>query len=118
MSINHNYDEQKKLLIKEIERLDAIILNLIQNKDLELLNAQNSTKLKEYYENNKILKHKLESNEFEIAIVGLEKAGKSTFANALIDNYVLPSAPERCTFTATKLISVVDEAIVEFYTEH
>ncbi|OYQ87262.1 hypothetical protein B9T21_06915 [Wohlfahrtiimonas chitiniclastica] len=118
MSINHNYDEQKKLLIKEIERLDAIILNLIQHKDLELLNAQNSTKLKEYYENNKILKHKLESNEFEIAIVGLEKAGKSTFANALIDNYVLPSAPERCTFTATKLISGVDEAIVEFYTEH
>jgi hypothetical protein len=47
----------------------------------------------------------------------LEKAGKSTFANALIDNYVLPSAPERCTFTTTRLVSGSDKATVEFYTE-
>jgi len=47
--------------------------------------------------------------------VGLEKAGKSTFANALIENSVLPSAPERCTFTSTRLVSGDDRATVEFY---
>ena len=38
------------------------------------------------------LYRKLDKNEFEIAIVGLEKAGKSTFANALIENRILPDA--------------------------
>jgi GTPase SAR1 family protein len=60
---------------------------------------------------------KLEKDEFEIAIVGLEKAGKSTFANALIENNVLPSAPERCTFTSTRLVFGEDVAKVVLYTE-
>ncbi len=64
----------------------------------------------------KILK-KLENKEFEVAVVGLEKAGKSTFINALIENKILPSAPERCTFTATRLVYGDDEAIVEFFSE-
>jgi len=58
---------------------------------------------------------KLKNRRFEIAVVGLEKAGKSTFINALIGNNILPSAPERCTFTSTKLTYGGDEAIVEFY---
>jgi GTPase SAR1 family protein len=60
---------------------------------------------------------KLQKDEFEIAIVGLEKAGKSTFANALIENAILPSAPERCTYTSTKLKFGEDKATVVFYTE-
>ena len=44
---------------------------------------------------------KLRNNEFEIAIVGLEKAGKSTFANALMENNLLPTKDLRCTFTST-----------------
>ena len=47
-------------------------------------------------------KRKLEKGEFEIAIVGLEKAGKSTFANAIIDNEILPRDDIRCTFTKFK----------------
>lgn len=35
---------------------------------------------------------KLRKGEFEIAVVGLEKAGKSTFSNALLNMAVLPSA--------------------------
>ena len=46
---------------------------------------------------------KLETREFEIAIVGLEKAGKSTFANAMMMNDILPSKPARCTYTATSI---------------
>jgi len=113
----HSYEIEKASLINEIDRTSSLINKLINNVDLELLNSQQLEKLKNYSEKNKKLKHKLESNEFEIAIVGLEKAGKSTFANALIDNYVLPSAPERCTFTTTRLVSGSDKATVEFYTE-
>lgn len=113
----HSYEIEKVSLINEIERTSSLINKLISNVDLELLNSQQQKKLENYNEKNKKFKHKLESNEFEIAIVGLEKAGKSTFANALIDNYVLPSAPERCTFTTTRLVSGSDKATVEFYTE-
>lgn len=62
------------------------------------------------------LYRKLDKNEFEIAIVGLEKAGKSTFANALIENRILPDADERCTYTSTCIKSGSDRARVEFYT--
>jgi GTPase SAR1 family protein len=113
----HSYEMEKTSLINEIEHTSVLIDKLIDNLDLELVNSQQLDKIKIYNEKNKKLKHKLESNEFEIAIVGLEKAGKSTFANALIDNYVLPSAPERCTFTTTRLVSGSDKATVEFYTE-
>ena len=42
------------------------------------------------------LYRKLDKNEFEIAIVGLEKAGKSTFGNALMENRILPDADRSC----------------------
>lgn len=62
------------------------------------------------------LYRKLDRNEFEIAIVGLEKAGKSTFANALIENKILPDAEERCTYTSTCIkYGVKDKATVSFY---
>lgn len=63
-------------------------------------------------------KRKLEKGEFEIAIVGLEKAGKSTFANALIDNNILPRDDKRCTFTTTQIQASetgTDAAKVSFY---
>jgi ribosome biogenesis GTPase A len=63
---------------------------------------------------------KLKNNEFEIAIVGMEKAGKSTFANALMKNKLLPSKDARCTFTSTKIEYSGDDnddsATVSFYT--
>ena len=59
---------------------------------------------------------KLRSQEFEIAIVGLEKAGKSTLSNALIRVNVLPAESERCTYTKTEIRSgKEDRAEVEFY---
>lgn len=63
---------------------------------------------------------KLRNNEFEIAIVGLEKAGKSTFANALMENNLLPTKDLRCTFTSTQIEysgdDKEDSATVSFYT--
>ncbi len=103
---NSEYFEKEKLI--EIEKLSNqnqfIEVIKKQNIKANVFNAKTIEKIEKILEKNKKYLHKLKSNEFEIAIVGLEKAGKSTFANALIENYILPSAPERCTFTATKLV--------------
>ena len=61
------------------------------------------------------LYQKLDKNEFEIAIVGLEKAGKSTFGNALMKNRILPDADERCTYTSTCIRYGQDQAVVRFF---
>lgn len=62
--------------------------------------------------------NKLDRNEFEIAIVGLEKAGKSTFGNALMENRILPDADERCTYTSTCIKYGQDRAVVKFFSSH
>ena len=62
---------------------------------------------------------KLKNNEFEIAIVGEESSGKSTFANALMGNSILPRADKRCTYTSTRIAYSGDDnedsAVVSFY---
>ncbi len=61
---------------------------------------------------------KLKKDKFEVAIVGLEKAGKSTFANALMKADFLPEAKQRCTFTTTIVEASNDDiAEVEFFTK-
>jgi Dynamin family len=52
------------------------------------------------------LMHRLQNGEFRIAVVGLEKAGKSTFVNAWLGSDLLPAKPARCTFTTTQIYSV------------
>ncbi len=48
---------------------------------------------------------RLEKGEFRIAVVGLEKAGKSTFVNAWLGCDLLPARSTRCTFTTTQIFS-------------
>ena len=63
-----------------------------------------------------VLRRKLRTGEYEIAIVGLEKAGKSTFANALMGNDILPTKPLRCTYTTTSIRwAEEDRAEVRFF---
>ena len=49
---------------------------------------------------------RLKKREFRIAVVGLEKAGKSTFINAWLECDLLPAKRARCTFTTTQIYSV------------
>ncbi|MBM4291149.1 MAG: hypothetical protein FJ138_06630 [Deltaproteobacteria bacterium] len=53
-------------------------------------------------------RRRLEQGEFRIAVVGLEKAGKSTFVNAWLGYDLLPSDTSRCTFTTTQVFSVLN----------
>jgi hypothetical protein len=53
---------------------------------------------------------RLKKREFRIAVVGLEKAGKSTFINAWLECDLLPAKGGRCTFTTTQIYSVKSES--------
>ena len=112
------FEQERQALIQKLEEQTNFIQSVqSENNRLGLLNSKQLDDLHDIEDKNSKFLHKLKSNEFEIAIVGLEKAGKSTFANALIGNNAVPSAPERCTFTSTRLVYGADRGIVEFYTE-
>jgi len=110
-----SFNQEKEIYRKKIEGDNAVLQEVLNNQ-LITIDAQDRDELDKMLIKNKNFHRKLVNDEFEIAIVGLEKAGKSTFANALICNDVLPSAPERCTFTATMLKHGNDTAEVHFYT--
>jgi len=116
--VNIKFQEEKKQEIAKIEKLNGFLESLLEkNNGIDFIAYKDIEKINDIILKNKKLLHKLKSDEFEIAVVGLEKAGKSTFVNALIENDILPSAPERCTFTSTKLSFGEDNAEVEFYVD-
>ncbi len=63
---------------------------------------------------------RLQHNRFEIAVLGLEKAGKSALLNAWLGVDLLPSKDERCTYTPTEIWSAPATEdqyyILEFWT--
>lgn len=116
MIYSNAFQTEKNRIIEELKFQNSFLEKLISNNfRANIFNTDQLDKLRSISDKNDKYRKKIESNEFEIAIVGLEKAGKSTFANALIESNVLPSAPERCTFTSTCLISGSDKARVDFY---
>ncbi len=64
---------------------------------------------------------RLHANRFEVAVIGLEKAGKSALLNAWLGQEILPSARERCTFTSTEIWSAQTEQdqllFIQYYTK-
>jgi hypothetical protein len=64
--------------------------------------------------------HKLEVDLFDVAVIGLEKAGKSTLLNGWLGINLLPSRLERCTYTTTQIESAVrddeQEYDISYYT--
>ncbi|SUT91000.1 dynamin family protein [Actinobacillus lignieresii] len=106
--------QEKQIVINRTKELDTFIDSVINENDK--LNYLNTDKIQKLANINKHLLDKLEKDKIEIAIIGLEKAGKSTFANALIESNIFPSAAERCTYTTTRLMYGKDKANVTFYT--
>lgn len=93
--------------VAQVARHEPKVLNAAQRAELGGLQSQIARQLE-----------KLHANAFHIAIVGLEKAGKSTFLNAWLRHDLLPNEEERCTYTTTELRSASSEAeqrvVVEF----
>lgn len=110
-----NYEQEKAEYIRRLTAQIETIDKILNTNTLDLINADRQDKLRKLKTEAERYKQKLEKNEFEIAIVGLEKAGKSTFANAMMGNDILPSDDAQCTFTSTKICSGDDTAVVRFY---
>ncbi len=50
--------------------------------------------------------NRLRAKRFEVAVIGLEKSGKSALLNAWLGREILPSEDRRCTYTTTEIVSV------------
>lgn len=115
-----NYNEEREEYKKKVDSQRKAIDNLLDLSEHHsgLFDFGMIKQLKNYKLKCDKLYRKLDKNEFEIAIVGLEKAGKSTFGNALMENRILPDADERCTYTSTCIRYGEDRAIVKFFNHH
>lgn len=112
-----NFDEERNEYKKKVGRQRDAIANLLElaEQHTGLFDLGMMKQLRIYQAKCEKLYKKLDKNEFEIAIVGLEKAGKSTFGNALMENRILPDADERCTYTSTCIRYGQDCAVVRFF---
>lgn len=86
--------------LSRLEKHESII-QAINKTAQSVIDPDTNKKLLEIQKNIRDLHKRIKNNSFEIAIVGLEKAGKSTFANALIGLDILPTKEERCTYTSS-----------------
>lgn len=105
---------------KELEKRNENVLDIINTiySIAYLLKDDEKDKLNRIKNKLNIWKEKLSDERYTISIIGLEKAGKSTFANALINQNFLPEAKGRCTFSTTKIESGdEDYAEVHFYSK-
>ena len=83
-------EEKREYVIGKLEKYAGIIEG-ISTAAQSFMPQELKAKLFELHGLNSELLERVRNNSFEIAIVGLEKAGKSTFANALIGLDILPA---------------------------
>lgn len=104
-----DYIEKLKNIIDGIDKINAM-------RNTRIIDVKMQSQLeKKKRDAQKFLK-KLEQREFEIAVVGLEKAGKSSFSNAILEIDVLPTADARCTYTSTCIrAGERDRATIRFF---
>ena len=115
-----NMTSEREKYINKLETQIQAIDDILKMESGTVVSASLIKHLKSLKKEAETVLRKLKNNEFEIAIVGLEKAGKSTFANALMENNLLPTKDLRCTFTSTQIEYSGDDkddsATVSFYT--
>ncbi|MFN8674345.1 MAG: dynamin family protein [Candidatus Sericytochromatia bacterium] len=117
MFINEeDWKKEKEEYIKKLKKVDQTLNKFLSIDIGGFIDLETTEKISNIISKNNAYLEKLEKDIFEVAIVGLEKAGKSSFANCLISNYIFPSAYGRCTFTTTQLqFGNNNEAVIEFY---
>lgn len=97
-------DEQQKFVTK-LDTTDRIFEEIL-SKDrngMVIPFGEERNELERLRKRNQKVLTKLRTREFTVAVVGLEKAGKSTLGNALLKRNILPEYTERCTYTTTKI---------------
>lgn len=112
------WESEKLVYIKKLERIINGVSKILGLKGNTVITPEMTKELMEYREQAQSLLPKLKKDEFEIAVVGLEKAGKSSFSNAFIGLTALPTDDQRCTYTSTCIRKgeTDSSATVYFYT--
>ena len=110
-----NIDKEREEYILKLDSQINGIEKILKLNSNGLIKENLRNELQKIKEKALEIKRKLKNNEFEIAIVGLEKSGKSSFANAFIENNILPTDDERCTYTSTCIKYGYNTANVVFY---
>lgn len=110
-----DYENERKEYIGKLKSQIKGINEILQLNTNGLLDRSVENELLQIKDKVSVLLRKLENNEFEISIVGVEKAGKSSFANAMMGNNILPSKEARCTYTATNIRYGDNKATVSFF---
>lgn len=95
---------EKNQLIARLRRQANGLEELQSMRGFSFLPQESRTELARLLDETRMILRKLENNEFEIAVVGLEKAGKSSFCNALMEYRLLPTRQARCTYTSTNIV--------------
>lgn len=109
-------EKEKKNYIEKAKRINDTIDKILKMESGDIITNDMKLQLEKIQKEACRVYRKLEKDEFEIAIVGQEKAGKSSFSNALIERNLLPTADERCTYTATCMKYAEDDnATICFY---
>jgi hypothetical protein len=99
------------------------ILNCLEFVDRETKTNSGDNYISDIKKNLLKLKQMNNKQSHTICIVGLEKAGKSTFINALLGFELVPTASERCTQVRTVLKPPIEDgdqqlfATVKFYND-
>lgn len=114
-----NWEEKRLSFIDKLTKQEECFNELFtKDKDSMIIGPEERKRLDDLRRRNSSILDKLKSREFTVAVVGLEKAGKSTLGNALINSEILPEYTERCTYTTTELrAGEHNEAEITFYTE-
>ncbi len=115
----NNFDSERQLFIEKLKATEKLFDDLFKlDNNGMVIDVNERQYLEKLQKRNKAILNKLESRKFNIAIVGLEKAGKSTLCNALLKQNILPAEPERTTFVKTQIIAGDnDEVEIRFLTK-
>lgn len=120
--MSDNFEKDRKRFLEKLSKTNELFKKIdeIDNERLVIKNFEDRQALDILKSRNDFMLKKIDKGEFTVAIVGLDKAGKSTFANALIEEKLLPAEIGRCTFTTTEIRASEtgnDEIEIEFFTQ-
>ncbi|CAF3970368.1 unnamed protein product [Rotaria sordida] len=119
--IDHNARDEMKEKFNILVQQYVKILQCLEFVDKETKASASNNYIYDIKKNILKLKELNDKQSYTICIVGLEKAGKSTFINALLGYELLPTACERCTQIRTVLKPPLENgdpqlfAAVKFY---
>lgn len=114
---DEKWGKEKFQYIEKLKKVNQTINNFLDKDIGGFIELEVKENLQKCMQKSKIFLNKLEKDIFEIAIIGQDNAGKSSFANSLISSYAFPSTFKRCTYTTTQLeYDDNNKTIVEFHT--